>query len=351
MLQADVRLTLGELRLRVALTAGAGETVAVLGPNGAGKTTLLRALAGLLPHDGRTVLDGRVLDDAATGVRLPPERRQAGFVFQDHALFPHLSALENVAFGLRARGQGRRDARREAAGWLERVGLGGFESYLPDALSGGQRQRVALVRALAVRPALLLLDEPTSALDAGARVEIRHDLARVLSDYRGVRVLVTHDPVEAAALAGRLVILEEGAVVQTGTLAEITARPRSSYTADLAGVNLLSGRAGDGAVELDSGFALAAPGAQRGDVLVTVHPRAVALHRRPPEGTPRNVWQGVLAGAELLGDRARVRVEGLGGAPQLVAEVTLAAVSELGLQEPGPVWVSVKATELNVYPA
>src|SRR5579864_6354881 len=210
-LTAEIELVLGALHLEAEVEAGE-DVVAVVGPNGAGKTTLLRAIAGLEPvRRGRVVIDGRVVEDSATGVRLPPEDRQVGVVFQEHRLFPNLSALENVAFGLRARGAPRADARRQAAEWLDRVGVG---------------QRVALARALVTEPAVLLLDEPLAAVDASARTELRHVLREELRRYPGSRLVVTHDPIEAAALAGRLLVLEDGRVTQAGPLAEVTARPR-----------------------------------------------------------------------------------------------------------------------------
>ena len=349
MIEAAVGLRLGSLDLDLELAAGEEEVVAVLGPNGAGKTTLLRALAGLVPLErGRVVLDGEVLEDPAAGVRVPPERRSCGVVFQDYRLFPHLSVIENVAFGQRSRGADRREARSEAAAWLDRFGLAGLEEARPKALSGGQAQRVALARAMVGDPRLLLLDEPLSALDASSRVQVRRDLVRHLAAFRGIRLIVTHDPLEATALAGRLLVIEQGRLVQSGTPAEVTARPRSRYVADLVGVNLFRGRAAGGAVALPGGASLAVADAAEGDVFAVIHPRAVALHRRRPEGTPRNVWQGEVAGLELVGDRARVRVE---GRLPLVAEVTAAAVAELSLGEGGPVWASVKATEVSVYPA
>jgi len=348
-LEASVTLAHGLLDLDADLNAGAGEVVALVGPNGAGKTTLLRALAGLTALDGgRVVLDGTVLEDIMSGTYLPPERRPIGVAFQDYALFPHLSALENVAFGPRSRGVPKGAARTAAAGWLDRVGLGNRAGARPAELSGGQAQRVALARALAAEPRLLLLDEPLAALDATSRVETRRWLTRHLDGFGGATVVVTHDPVEAMALAGRLVVLDDGRVVQSGTPAELREHPRSRYVADLVGVNLFRGTAGDGRVRVAPGVSLVAPDAGRGDVLALVHPRAVALHRRPPEGTPRNVWEGVAEGLDREGDRVRVRV---GGQLPVVAEVTAAAAEELGLAAGGTVWVSIKATEIDVVPA
>ncbi len=347
MLHADIQLRLGTLDLDAAVDAASGEIVALLGPNGAGKTTFLRAVAGLVRAEGaRVELDGVVLEDSLAGVRVPTERRPIGIVFQQHLLFPHLSVLENVAFGLRARR--RPGAPAAALAWLGRVGLSAYANARPSALSGGEAQRVALARALAIDPRLLLLDEPLAALDATTRVEVRRDLRRHLESFEGSRLLVTHDPLEAAALADRLVILEGGRIVQSGDVEEVTRRPRSRFVADLVGVNLLRGRADAGVVTVPDGHQIAAPDAHEGDVFVVIHPRSVAIHRTRPEGTPRNVWQGTVDAVELLGDRARVAI---GGDLPIVAEVTPAAVRELELRRSATVWVSVKAAEVGVYPA
>jgi molybdate transport system ATP-binding protein len=348
-LEARVGVTLGALTLDAALDAAPRETVVLLGPNGAGKTTLLRVLAGLRALDrGRVAVDDDVLDDPVTGAWTPTERRPIGFVFQDHALFPHLSALENVAFGLRARGVRRRDAQGRARAWLERVGVADHAGARPRSLSGGQAQRVALARALVVEPRVLLLDEPLAALDASARVDTRRDLRRHLAAHDGVRVVVTHDPVDAMTLGDRVVVLEGGRVAQAGPLAELRERPRSRYVADLVGVNLYRGQADGQRIRLPGHGELVAAGRARGDVFAVVHPRAVALHRREPEGTPRNVLPGTVEHLDVEGDRVRVIV---GGGVPVTAEVTPAAVAELGLTAGAPVWASVKATEITVYPA
>ena len=348
-LEARVGADVGVFEIDVELVVAAGELVAVLGPNGAGKTSLLRALAGLLPlRTGRVILDGVVLEDSAAGIRVPSERRPIGLVFQEYLLFPHLSVRENVAFGLRARGMARAVALGEADRWLERVGLSGEGDRKPASLSGGQAQRVALARVLALNPALLLLDEPMAALDASTRIEFRRDLRRHLESFRGVRLLVTHDPVEAMAMADRLVVVEQGRVLQSGTPADVTQRPRSRYVADLVGVNLFRGRASQNVITLADGGSLTAAGAADGDVFAVVHPRTVALYRTRPDGTPRNVWEGRAVDLDLEGDRVRVRLSGL---PPIVAEVTPAAVRELGLDRGDQVWVAVKATEVSVYPA
>ena len=348
-LEASIRLTLGPLSLEMEFTIDEDEVVALLGPNGAGKTTLLRAVAGLVPfRSGHVVLDGKVLEDTATGQYVPTERRPIGFVFQDYLLFPHLSVLDNVAFGLRSRGTPRRAAADQAVQWLDRVGLKDYARAKPSELSGGQRQRVALARALAPDPRLLLLDEPLSALDVTTRAEVRRDLKHHLGSFQGIRLLVTHDPLEAVALADRLIVMEGGRLMQTGTSAEVTERPRSQYVADLVGVNLVRGTADHGSVRLPGGMAIAVAGAESGDVFAVIHPRAVAIYRSRPEGSPRNVWPGRATNIELMGNRVRVRIE---GEVPLVAEVTPAALKDLELVEGGEVWLSFKATEVMVYPA
>ena len=347
-LEADVDVRAGDFHLHVTLAVTPGETVAVVGPNGAGKTTLLRSLAGLLPiQSGRIELSGSVLDEPAAGAFLPVEERSIGVVFQDYLLFPHLHALDNVAFGLRSRGTPATAAIDQARGWLRRVGLEGCDTARPRELSGGQAQRVALARALATDPAMLLLDEPLSALDATTRVDIRRDLRRHLQAHAGVRVVITHDPLDAAALADRIVVLEAGRLVQQGTLAEITARPRSRYVADLVGTNLLGGRAVSGRVDA-GGVELVVADRVDGHVLLSIPPRAVTLSRSRPESTARNVWPGVIDGIDRSGDRTRVRVL---GPVTIVAEVTDAAAADLHLTEGTDVWVAVKATEVAVSPA
>jgi molybdate transport system ATP-binding protein len=346
-LHARVRTQLGSLRLECDVVVEADITVAVLGPNGAGKTTLLRVIAGLVPiTDGRIEVGGSVFDDTASGVSLTPEARGVGFVFQDHGLFPHLSVLDNVAFGLRARGVDRRTANARAGEWLERVDLAAYASSRPSALSGGQSQRAALARVLVTDPQMLLLDEPLAAVDASARLELRRALREHLSTFSGVRLLVTHDPLEAASLAERVVILEDGRITQEGPFAEVTARPRSAWIARMAGLNLLRGTVSAGTLVLDEGSSLTVATDIAGPALATIHPRAVALYRQAPEGSPRNVVQCRVAGVDPEGDRWRVRLD---GAVPLVAEVTPAAAAELRLAEGGDVFAVVKATEVDVY--
>jgi molybdate transport system ATP-binding protein len=348
-LEARVVRTLGRFRLDVDIATKAGETVAILGPNGSGKSTLFRCLAGLLPIDGgRVTLDGEVLDEPATETFVVPEQRAVAVVFQDYLLFPNLSALENVAFGLRARGVARAEARAEAGAWLERVGLADHAGHRPRALSGGQAQRVALARALATDPRLLLLDEPLAALDVATRAEVRRDLRRHLTTFDGVRLLVTHDPIDAYALADRVVILEAGEIVQVGTLGDVSAHPRSRYIADLVGVNLLAGTGSNGAITTATGGRIVPSDPVHGAAFVVIPPHAVAIFRAPPEGSPRNVWEVTVADVDRQADRVRVRMT---GSVPLIAEITPAALEDLVLRPGDVVWAAVKATEITAYPA
>ena len=348
-LDARIVVDRGGFRLDATLRVATGEVVALLGPNGAGKTTALRALAGLLPlTSGYVRLGGRTVDQPDTGVWVPTERRAVGVVFQDYLLFPHLSALENVAFGPRCRGVPRREARAQAAAWLDRVALTPYLRHKPRQLSGGQSQRVALARALAVEPTLLLLDEPLSALDAGTRMDTRAQLRQHLVGHPGGTLLVTHDPLDALVLAHRLVVIEAGRIVQEGDAATITARPQTDYVARLVGLNLYRGTADGHQVVLDNGYKLMVDDQQRGPVLVAFRPSAVALHQYPPEGSPRNTWQATVAGIQHHGDSLRVELD---GPIRAAADITPDAVVQLRLAPGEQVWAAVKATEIRSYPA
>jgi len=348
-LDASLRVRRGLLALACAFTANSDHTLVLLGPNGAGKTTVLRLLAGLLRlDDGTVTVDGTVFEDTRASTWLPPEARGVGYVFQETSLFPHLSVIDNIAFGLRARDVERSAARRRAEEWLDRLGLRAYERARVSALSGGQAQLVALARALITEPRMLLLDEPLASVDAAARVELRRTVRDHLAAFAGVRVLVTHDPLEAAALADRVLILEAGRVIQEGAFADVTARPRSEWVARMVGLNLLSGEVADEGLHLASGDLLVVATDVRGRALAAISPRAVALHRQVPSGSPRNVIPGTIAGVDAEGERWRIRI---GGAVPLIAEVTPAAAIELRLADGGPVFAAIKATEIDVYPA
>jgi molybdate transport system ATP-binding protein len=352
-LLADVRLSAGPFRLAARLEAASGETVALLGPNGAGKSTFVRALAGLVPlEDGEVVLGDRVLERPRSGIRLRPGERGAGVVFQDLLLFPHLSARDNVAYGPRARGRSKQEARLRADEWMKRLEIGHRASSFPASLSGGEARRVALARALASEPRMLLLDEPLASLDVEAARSVARFLRSALASFDGVKIFVTHSPVEALTLADRLAILEEGAIVQEGTPADVARRPRSRYVASFVGLNLLAGvlrqEGGHAVVRGAEGEVHAALcGEPDGtEVVATIHPRAIAVSVERPGGSPRNVLRGPIRSIDFSAGSARIRID---TRPPLTAEITPDALSELGLAEGREVWVSFKAAEVDVY--
>jgi molybdate transport system ATP-binding protein len=346
-LDARVRLSRGAIEVDVALTARAGQVIGVLGPNGGGKTTTVLALAGVLPiREGHIRVHGSLWDDGHRA--LGPEERAVGLMLADSLLFPHLSALDNVAYGPRSRGVDRRHARDRARDELERVGMAARAQSRPRELSSGQQARVALARALATDPSLLLLDEPLAALDPDSRARTRSDLATRLTAYEGVTVLVTHDPLDALTLADHLVFVEDGRVTQAGTPAEVLSEPRSAYVATVVGLNLYAGQ-GDshGHVRTTDGGLIVTTSPTEGTVWATIPPSAVSLHLHEPDGSPRNTWRLRIASVTMQGQSARV---GLVGTVPLTAEVTLESVTALGLQVGRDVWAAVKATEVRTYP-
>lgn len=349
-LHVQVEHRVGSLDLQVELEVQPGQVLALLGPNGAGKTTLLRCIAGISPIDaGRISVGDAVLDDRAAGIFCAPEKRAIGFVFQDYMLFRQMTVLENVAFGLRARGVRASEARRTAGDWIDRVGLTDYAHQRPQSLSGGQAQRVALARALATAPKVLLLDEPLAALDAGTRASMRRELRQHLDSFEGMVVFVTHDPVDAFALADRVAILDAGRIAQAGTLADVTAHPRSRYVADLVGVNLVAGDVAGGILTTPDGAQVVVADAPAGPAFALIRPHSVALVRDvAPQSSVRNVWAGTVAEIDRLGDRARI---GVVGTLALTAEITTTSLEALNLKLGDAVYATVKATDIEVYPA
>ena len=338
--------TVASRGVEVAFEVAAGETVALLGPNGAGKSSVLGVVAGLLrPDRGRVVLDGRVLTDAAQRLLVPAHDRRTTLLTQDPRLFPHLSALDNVAFGPRSTGASRRAAREAARGWLERVGVGELAQRRPAQLSGGQAQRVAVARALAAEPALLLLDEPTAALDVAVAASVRTTLRHVLADRSAL--LVTHDLLDALLLSDRVVVLEAGRVVEEGPTREVLVRPRSGFAARLAGLNMLTGTWTDGAVATPhgrvEGLAQAPPPAAGQRAVAVFRPQAVSVFPRRPVGSPRNTFRVRLTDLEVRGEQVRLH------AGDLSAEITAHAAADLDVRTGSEVDFVVKATEVAVY--
>jgi molybdate transport system ATP-binding protein len=307
-------------RLHAAITAEPGDVVAVIGPNGSGKSTLLQALAGTIAHQGEVTVAG----ESWTSPPRPVRERRVGMVFQDRSLFPHLSALDNVAFGPRSRGVTGAEAARRARAWLERFGVADLAARRPAELSGGQAQRVAIARALATDPVLLMLDEPFSGLDVGVAATLRIELTRHLSAYDGVCLLVTHDALDALTLADRVLVLDRGEVAQTGTPREVAAEPRTEHVARLVGLNVL----------------------REGDRFLSFSPGVVTVSLSEPSGSARQRWAGVVANVAPHGASVRLLVT---GTHELLADVTPEATGELGLEPGREVWLSVKESAVQSY--
>jgi len=335
-----------ERRFDVALTVEPGETVAVLGPNGAGKSTLLGLAAGLLRADsGRASLGRTVLFDADTGVFTPPHSRGVSLLAQDALLFPHLTVLENVAFGPRSAGLGTAESHAVARRWLDEVEASDFAARRPAQLSGGQAQRIAVARALASDPQLLLLDEPMAALDVSVAPAIRRMLRRVLAD-RTV-VVVTHDILDAFTLADRVVVVDRGTVVEQGRTREVLERPRHPFTAGLAALNLLVGVRTERGIRLDDGSEIvgADSGVEVGvRAAAAMRPSAVRVSIDEPHGAANRVLAPV-HDLEPRGDLVRVR------SLHVAADVTPALVADLDLGLGSPVWFAFDADDVAVYPA
>jgi molybdate transport system ATP-binding protein len=307
-------------RVSVTAVADAGQVVGVIGPNGAGKSSLLRAIAGLVPARGEVRVGGRSWSGLAV------RERAVGMAFQDQLLFPHLSALDNVGFGPRSGGASRAEARRTAREWLDRFEVGELAGRKPRQLSGGQAQRVAIARALATGPRVLLLDEPFAGLDVGVAATLRVELARHLSAYDGVTLLVTHDAIDALTLADVVWVLEAGELVQVGPPREVAARPLTRHVARLVGLNVLT----------------------EGGRFRSFSPSAVTVSPEEPAGSARHRWPGTVTSLAPHGDAVRLLVS---GEHELLADITPAAVAELQLVPGRQVWLSVKETAVDTYEA
>ncbi len=346
-LAVEATTTLGDIELDVSLRVGAGECLALVGPSGAGKSSVLRVAAGLLrPRAGTVRCGEETWLDTLGRIDRPPEERRCGYVFQEYALFGHLSAWQNVAFALRDRPRAQR--RKRAHELLERLGMAARADARPRTLSGGERQRVALARALARAPRAFLLDEPLSALDVRTRTAATRELAALLGESGVPALMVTHDFAQAAALGDLVGVVEAGHVVQKGTPAELAARPVSAFVADLTGAVVLTGRAlaGDDGltrVALEGGEEVVSPDGAAGPVGVSVFPWDITIE--PPHatvhGSARNRLAAEVTSVTEIGGRVRL---GLAAGQPLVAEVTAAAVAELGLRPGTRVVASFKAT-------
>jgi len=359
------RSTRGALHLSATMTdrgvdlrldVSPGQVVAVLGANGSGKTTLLSLVSGLVhPDVGRVTLDGRILVDTEQVVWVPPHQREVVLLAQEALLFPHLSVADNVAFGPRVQGQGRRLAHERARHWLTAVDATQLADRRPAQLSGGQAQRIAIARALAADPAVLLLDEPMAALDVAVAPALRQLLRKVLADAERTALLVTHDILDALALADRVIVLESGRIVEDGATRSVLTQPRSAFAARIAGINLLPGVADAHGLVMPSGthvHGLLDPSCVPGDSAVAVfRPNSVAVHLTPPGGSPRNHLSVTVAALEPHGELIRVRAtDSDDGVAGLIADITASAAADLDLIPGKEIHYAVKATEVTIYP-
>lgn len=381
MLAASFDTFRGTFHLSLEFSAQAGKTTVLLGESGAGKTTVLRLLAGLLhPERGCIALDGVTYFDSERHIRVPPQERPFGYVFQDYVLFPHLSTFENVAFGLRAQHLPRGLIAQRVGEALEKVHLVGLDSRRPAQLSGGQQQRVAIARVLALQPRLLLLDEPLSALDVQTRREVRQELRSILSQLEITTVMVTHQYLEALLLGQQILVLEGGGILQQGDQRDLLEHPRSSYIAELVGTNFFRGSLlrmesqsicvvrvqEDGKAGIDIKAALEQPatlsqGPREGEeAYVVVNPHSITLSLTPPEGSAANVLRGEIVQilrleqasggtAPLYDGRVRISILPESTTLPLIAEVTQASTTRMELHEGKTVYAAFKATEARAY--
>jgi molybdate transport system ATP-binding protein len=373
MLHVDLETHLNTFHLALNFSAETGQTTVLLGENGSGKTTVLRLLAGLLhPQRGHISLGDTLYFDSEMHVVLPPQERPFGYVFQDYVLFPHLSIFENIAFGLRAQRLPRQLMRQRVGEALEQVHLSGFEQRRPAQLSGGQQQRVAIARALALQPQLLLLDEPLSALDVQTRREVRQELQRILADVGITTVLVTHHYLEALVFGQQILVLDAGKVIQQGDQHDLLTYPRSSYVAELIGMNFFRGHIvrketnalyaiqlqnGAQAIEIVAALKEHTPSEKvptsGEDAYVIVDPRSITLHQTVPESSARNVFRGAIVQVLRLGispnEHIRVSILLDEGMPSLTAEITEASALRMELHAGKTVYASFKATEASFY--
>ncbi len=336
-------LTLGQVAVplrafRLELSLAVDETTALVGPSGAGKSTVLNAIAGLVkPDAGRIACDGETWFDAERGISVPPERRRVGLVFQDYALFPHLTVRQNIEYA----------RRRPADEYLDRFQIAHLEHSRPGSLSGGERQRVALARALARDPKVLLLDEPLAALDAHTKADVRAELQQLLAGLEIPTLLVTHDFEDAAALADQVGVIVEGRLRQTGTPADLVAQPADPFVASFTGANLLHGErrvtgVGTTGLRLEDGTVVSTADDCDGAIVLAVYPWDVTISTTHPNDSAMNVIAGAITAITELGNRARVTVG------PLTAEITVDSLRRLGLRPGQHAYASFKATGTRV---
>lgn len=343
----NLRVNLGGFLLQnINLDIKSGEYFIILGPTGAGKTVLLEAIAGLYP-----VLEGEVWTDGREVTRLNPEKKGMGIVYQDQALFPHLSVEENIAFGLKVKKCSKEERKAKIAAMAETVGIPHLLKRSPVTLSGGEKQKVALARALVIEPKVLLLDEPLGALDPETRERMQRELREVHRRVKVTTIHVTHDFEEAVALGHRVAVLNDGSIAQVGTPEEFLHHPSSEFVARFAlSRNIFTGRGEDGenghALIDIGGVRLRAVTESRGEVRLSLRPEDILISREPLQSTARNCFQGTVG---EVADRGSVVYVTVTLPPDFVCLITRQALDELELKEGVRAWITFKASAIHVF--
>ncbi len=354
MLSVRAKKRLQEFDLEIGFEVRPAETLVIIGPSGCGKTTTLNMIAGLVePDEGRIELGGRALWDGSNGSDVPAEKRNVGYVFQEFALFPHMTVTENVAYGLRARKRPKGEIPGKVAEVLKQVGVEHLRDRRPGALSGGERQRVALARAIACDAEILLLDEPLGSLDAQTRNRVRGELKALLRVVGRIAIMVTHDYIDALTFGDNICVLDRGKVLQEGKRQELLRHPRSRFVAELTGVNFFEGTISSerpgGLAQVwvgDTCLYAAGDDEEMGDTLVTFFPSEVTISRDAPGGSARNVFRAQVQEIVHLGDKVRLS---LNGSLPMCAEIAAETVGALDLKEGDKVYASLKATSVKTY--
>ncbi len=378
MLDVALDTYLKNFHLALNFEAERGQTTVLLGESGAGKSTVLRLLAGLLhPRQGHIVLDGVIYYDSTQHIAVPPQERPFGYVFQDYVLFPHLTIFENIAFGLRAQRLHNRIIKERVRPIMEQVNLAGLEQRYPAQLSGGQQQRAALARALVLQPQLLLLDEPLAALDVQTRREVRQELRHILAKSGITTLMVTHQYLDALLFGDQILVVDHGRIIQQGGQRELREHPRSSYVAELVGVNFFHGHITNleanttCTIQVDSedthGLPLEVVATLKemeqtsepaigAEAFVIVDPRSITLHQAPPESSARNMFRGtimhILQQGNITGDQddhTRISIILNSNTAPLTAEITAASAARMQLREGEIIYASFKASEALAY--
>lgn len=343
-LKLDGQSVLGSTPLEYSFQVEEGEHLVVIGQNGAGKSALLRILAGLLPlTKGTLSIDKQIVDSPVENIFLPPHKRPTVLQLQTGAVFPHLNVAKNIAYPLRQMKTESKKIRKAVEETLERFQLSEIRNRLPHTLSGGQLSRVALARSIAANPRILLLDEPTSSID----IEASSWIDEFLKDLRTTLILVSHDPVEAFVIGQRILVVDNGRIIQKGTPADVSTQPANSWVAKFLNLNILTASASGFEAKIDGGGSLRLAEKWNERVNISFPSSAISLYTNPPDGSPRNVWEVTVKTLHSDGEIVRVGIE---GPFEATAIITQESLDHLDLRLGTKCWAAIKANEINVTP-